>query len=128
MDALASFFGSFGFFFSSDPAIFTVQLGLVMVGILVIFLVLFATRDILLRTDSFWIQMLCIMLVAALPVVGFLVYLLVRPAMTLRDRKMLRMMEKILSKSAQHQNQQQKKAVPREQGKQQQLIAQKSDR
>lgn len=74
-------------FFSDDPALRLVQILLLTVGLLVVFLVFFALRDVLLRSRSFPYQLLCIALVAFLPIVGFLLYLLIRPTRTLRERE-----------------------------------------
>ncbi len=59
---------------------------MVMIAALLVFLVLFTTRDILLRSRSFLVQFICILIVALLPGLGFLIYLLVRPARTNRER------------------------------------------
>ena len=67
-------------------------------GFLVVFLVLFSTRDILLRTHSFFYQIACILLVAVLPVLGFLIYLLIRPSQTNSERKLRRDVAQILAK------------------------------
>lgn len=75
------------FFFSDDPALRLLQLLLLIAGLLVVFLVFFTLRDVLLRTNSFWLQLLSIILVAFLPLIGFLLYILIRPAMTLRQRE-----------------------------------------
>lgn len=53
---------------------------------ILLYFLFFAMRDIFLRTDSTVYQILCILLVAALPVVGFLLYFLIRPARTVRQR------------------------------------------
>lgn len=58
-----------------------------MIGIVLVFLIFFTTRDILLRTHSLLGQLLCILLVALLPGVGFLLYLIVRPARTILQRE-----------------------------------------
>ncbi len=71
---------------SSNPSLFFLQLTMVVGAALLVFLVLFTTRDILLRSRSFVIQFLCILLVALVPGIGFLLYLLVRPARTNRER------------------------------------------
>ncbi len=71
---------------SSNPSLFFLQLSMMIGAALLVFLVLFTTRDILLRSRSFFIQFLCILLVALLPGIGFLVYMLVRPARTNRER------------------------------------------
>jgi len=91
-------------FLAEDPVLRLLQGGMLLVGAIVIFLVFFATRDILLRTNSFIYMFVCIVLVAAFPVVGFLFYLLIRPARTLKERELYDMVRKISS---------QKKAVNR---------------
>lgn len=72
--------------FAEDLTLRLVQGGLLILGVVVVFLLLFATRDILLRTRSFLYQLACILLVALLPGIGFLLYLLIRPARTLKER------------------------------------------
>ncbi len=57
------------------------------IGVLLVFLILFTTRDILLRTQSLIAQLLSILLVALLPGAGFLLYLLLRPARTVMQRQ-----------------------------------------
>ncbi|ALM09948.1 MAG TPA: hypothetical protein DEB30_02790 [Candidatus Peribacter riflensis] len=82
-----SLFDPFLLFLSDDPVLRMIQGALLLGGALIIFLVFFTTRDILLRTHSFWYMALCIVLVALLPVVGFFLYLLLRPARTIRQRE-----------------------------------------
>ncbi|MBI5156011.1 PLDc N-terminal domain-containing protein [Candidatus Peregrinibacteria bacterium] len=72
---------------ADDPTLRFIQIGLLCIGIFIVFLLLFATRDILLRTRSFLYQIVCILLVALLPGVGFLIYLLIRPERTLKQRE-----------------------------------------
>lgn len=74
-------------FLSEDPLLRAIQAGMLGGGALLIFLVFYATRDILLRTHAFWYTAFCILLVALLPGIGFLLYLLVRPSRTLRERE-----------------------------------------
>ncbi len=74
------------------------QLSMILAACIIIFLVLFATRDIILRTNSFIYQTLCILLVAVLPVIGFLIYLLIRPSRTLAQRGLERQVADLLSK------------------------------
>ncbi len=74
--------------FAANPSLAAMQVCMVAVGVLLVYLVLYATRDILLRTQSFLYQIAVIVLVAVLPVVGFLIYLLIRPATTVRQRKL----------------------------------------
>lgn len=83
---------------TDNPAIRALQLSLLGTAGVAIYLVFFATRDILLRTRSFVYQLACILLVAVLPVVGFFLYLLIRPATTIRERDMEKMLKKILKK------------------------------
>ncbi len=75
-------------FLSDDPALRLLQFGMLLVGLIVIFLVFYTTRDILLRTHSFWYMFISIVMVAALPVAGFLLYLLIRPPRTIKEREM----------------------------------------
>jgi hypothetical protein len=75
-------------FLAEDPTLRLLQFGMLFVGVIVIFLVFFTTRDILLRTHSFWYMFLSILIVALLPVVGFFLYLLIRPARTIKEREL----------------------------------------
>ncbi len=104
----------FSQFFSATPSVAMMQFGLAGAAAILVFLVLFATRDVLLRSDSFAYQLVCIVLVAALPVLGFLLYLLIRPARTRKQRQVDRDVQIILERMQgsphhQHQQQQQKK-------------------
>lgn len=81
--------------FAEDPAVRTVQFTLLALATVDVFLVFYATRDILLRTRLFLYQFLCIVLVAVLPGLGFLIYLLVRPARTVRQRETDALVERI---------------------------------
>lgn len=74
------------------------QLCMIGAGVLLVYLVLFATRDILSRTHSFVAQIGAIILVSVLPVVGFLLYLLIRPSTTNRQRKLERDVHEILKR------------------------------
>jgi hypothetical protein len=92
------FLSSASQFFSDNPSVLAMQIAMLALGTLVVFLVLYATRDIMIRTESFLVQVLCIVLVAGLPVVGFLLYMLVRPSTTVVERRMRHDMEVLLSK------------------------------
>ncbi|MFA6522882.1 MAG: hypothetical protein WCS85_00745 [Candidatus Peribacteraceae bacterium] len=83
------------FFLSDDPMLRMAQAGLVFAGVLAVYLVCFATRDILLRTHSFLYQALSILLVACLPGIGFFVYLLIRPARTVKEREMEKTLRRV---------------------------------
>lgn len=72
---------------ADDPVLRALQGGLFFLGIVVVFLVFYATRDILLRTRSFPAMLGSIILVAFLPFVGFFLYLLFRPARTIVQRE-----------------------------------------
>ncbi|MBI3331516.1 hypothetical protein HYZ99_00980 [Candidatus Peregrinibacteria bacterium] len=91
-----NFFQPLQILFTDDPFVRWAQIGLIVAGFLAIFLVFFATRDIILRTRSFWYQCLAILLVALLPGVGFLLYLLIRPARTLAERDLERKVSELL--------------------------------
>lgn len=87
MDALSDFFGNISSFFTDDPILRASQAGIVFVFIVLLFLLFWTLRDIILRTRSFSYQFGCVLLVAALPIIGFLLYLLIRPARTLKERE-----------------------------------------
>lgn len=94
--------------FPTNPYMIGMQAALLFSGALVVFLVLFTTRDIILRSDSFLFQVLCITLVAGLPLLGFLLYLLFRPSTTLSERALRHDISVLLARP-QHQSVQQKK-------------------
>ena len=75
-------------FLADDPLLRLLQGGLVLAGTTVIFLVFYTPRDILLRTHSFFYMLISILLVALLPVIGFFLYLLIRPARTVKEREL----------------------------------------
>ena len=85
---------------TDNPAIRMVQLSILGLAVVAIYLVFYATRDILLRTRSFAYQIVCIILVALFPIVGFLIYLLIRPTSTVREREMERLLKKALKKES----------------------------
>jgi|GEM_PF-580747 len=84
-------------FLSEDPTLRLLQFGMLVAGVIVIFLVFFTTRDILLRTHSFWIMFFSIVLVAFLPVIGFFLYLLIRPARTIKEREIEELLLRIIA-------------------------------
>lgn len=87
MPDTSSFLGSLVNLFTQDPFLLASQFLIIFLAGLVLFLIFFTLRDILLRTHSFPYQFLCILLVAALPVVGFLLYIIIRPARSLAQRE-----------------------------------------
>src|SRR3989344_8608854 len=96
---MSSFFPSADFFagiLNLDPLIRAAQIGLGVLAVSLAYLVFFATRDILKRTNSMAYQLFCILLVATLPVVGFCFYLLIRPTQTLSEKHMAENVAKIL--------------------------------
>ncbi len=85
---LQALFEPWFLFLSQDPLLRVVQVGMLLAGVIAVFLVFYTTRDILLRTSSFLYMFLCILLVAFIPVIGFFVYLLIRPARTIKEREL----------------------------------------
>ena len=85
----------FASFFSQDPDTAMMQAGLLFVVVMVLFFLFFTLRDIVLRTRSFVFQCFCILLVALLPGIGFLLYLLIRPARTIKEREMEAMLRAV---------------------------------
>jgi hypothetical protein len=85
----------FASFFSQDPDTAMMQAGLLFVVVMVLFFLFFTLRDIVLRTRSFVFQCVCILLVALLPGIGFLLYLLIRPARTIKEREMEAMLRAV---------------------------------
>lgn len=85
------------YFLSDDPAVRAAQVVLLSLGGLAVYLVCYATRDILLRTRSFLYQAASILLVALLPVVGFFLYLLIRPARTIVERENAGRLHRVLT-------------------------------
>ncbi len=97
---MSSFLPSADFFagiLNLDPLIRAAQIGLGVLAVSLAYLVFYATRDILKRTNSLAYQLSCILLVACLPVVGFCFYLLIRPSQTLSERNMAENVAKILT-------------------------------
>lgn len=88
MDFLFSFFEPWLVFFSEDPVVLAVQTGLVVIVSLLIFLVFFTAKDIVRRSNSFAATILSIFLVAFLPLIGFLFYILLRPSLTLQEKEL----------------------------------------
>src|SRR5207247_2337229 len=99
-------------FLSQDPGVRTMQILLVSTAVIVVFLVFYVLRDIVLRSSSFFVQLLCILLVAFLPLVGFLLYLLVRPARTVKEREMEQLLLEIHAKLHAKNPQQQEQHKP----------------
>ncbi len=87
-------------FMMDNPGLRFAQLGLILFAAFVLFLLFFALRDILLRTRSFWYQFFCIVIVTLFPVVGFLIYLLIRPARTIKQRELEAMLLTIVATDA----------------------------
>lgn len=97
---MSSFLPSADFFagiLNLDPLIRAAQIGLGVLAVSLAYLVFYATRDILKRTNSLAYQLFCILLVAGLPVVGFCFYLLIRPSQTLHEKNMAENVAQILT-------------------------------
>ncbi len=82
-------------FLSADPALRLLQGLLLTIAVLVVYLVFFTLRDVLLRSRNFAFQLFAILLVAFLPIVGFLLYMLIRPVQTLAERRRDRYLREI---------------------------------
>lgn len=97
---MSTFFPSADFFagiLNLDPLIRAAQIGLGVLAIGLAYLVFYATRDILKRSNSLIYQLFCILLVAGVPVIGFFFYLLIRPSRTLNEKAMAENVAKILA-------------------------------
>lgn len=86
MDSFSSVFENASSFLAADPGVLAMQFAMISLAFLVVYLILFVTRDIILRTHSFLYQVLCILMTALLPIVGFFIYLLIRPSSTIFER------------------------------------------
>lgn len=84
-------------FLAADPVLRSLQMAMIALGIVAVFLVFYTTRDILLRTNSFPYMLLCILIVAVLPGVGFLFYLLIRPPRTVKERELEKLLRSMLA-------------------------------
>lgn len=83
--------------FSADPIVLSLQAAIALAGVVAVYLLAYTVRDVILRTRSIVYQLGCILLVAALPIAGFFLYLLVRPARTVKERQMERMLKEVLA-------------------------------
>lgn len=81
---------------SADPAARAFQIILIAAASVAVYLICYTTRDILLRTHSFLYQAACILLVTLLPILGFFLYLLIRPARTVKERRLEEMIRWLL--------------------------------
>jgi len=97
---LQSFLEPWLLFLAEDPLLRLLQGAMLLLGVILIFLVFYTARDILLRTHSFVYMCFSILLVAILPVAGFLLYLLIRPARTIKERELEKAVKKLLKKQS----------------------------
>lgn len=72
-------------FLVTDPRILFLQIVMVTSAFLIVYFVLFVTRDVIVRSQSFFFQIFCIIL-SSVPLIGFLIYLLIRPSTTIFER------------------------------------------
>jgi hypothetical protein len=100
MSWIASTFSAFASLLSPDGSVRFVQLGLVAVGCVAAYCVFFTVRDALLRSRSLLFHIASLLLVTALPIIGFFVYLLVRPARTVKERETDSMLRELLARNA----------------------------
>ncbi len=84
--------------FSDDPATRVFQLSVLGFGVASVYLLFYVTRDVLVRSSSIPLQLFSIFLVALLPVAGFFLYLLFRPAQTVAEREIAELL-RALSRS-----------------------------
>lgn len=81
---------------AADPAAQALQIGVLSGGALLLFLLFWTLRDSLVRSRSLAFQVFALLLVTALPAFGFLVYLLVRPTRTLKERELEHLLRAVL--------------------------------
>lgn len=74
-------------FFALFPNLDANQITVYATAFVLLYCLFFVMRDIFLRTDSTVYQIFCILLAAALPIIGFLLYFLIRPARTIKQRQ-----------------------------------------
>jgi uncharacterized integral membrane protein len=110
LQTLQTFLDPWLLLLSEDPVGLAAQGGAILFICILIFLVFFTTRDILLRTHSFWYTLFSILLVALVPVAGFLLYFLIRPPRTLKEREMEEMVRAIFED---HMKKEKRNANPR---------------
>lgn len=84
---MSAFLASITDFFTANPAVRTAQVLVLGTALLLLFLLFYALKDVFLRVRSFWLQAFFVLLVALLPIGGFLLYILLRPARTLKERE-----------------------------------------
>lgn len=70
------------------PALDANQVIIYVSAFFLVYFLFFTMRDIFLRTHSSLYQIACILLVGLLPVIGFLLYFLIRPARTVKEREL----------------------------------------
>lgn len=100
MSSSTDLLAGFTQFFLDNPGVHAIQGVLLVIAVIVLFLLFWTLRDILMRTRSFWYQFICIVLVAVLPMLGFLIYLLIRPARTIREREVEAMLLTLVATEA----------------------------
>lgn len=97
---------------AKDPTALALQFGVLALGSLLLFLLFWTLKDSLLRSQSLFFHVFALLLVTALPLFGFLVYLLIRPSRTLRERETERLLHMLLKEV-----QQARKQHPSKKGK-----------
>lgn len=97
MPDISSIAGSVSSFFLENPGLRLTQGTVVLLAAVDLYLLFFTLRDVLLRTRSLLAQFFAVLLVAALPIVGFFLYLLLRPARTVQQRALEELLEAVLA-------------------------------
>ena len=82
-------------FLAEDPVLPAGQFALAFFGAVAVFLVFYTTRDAILRSNSFIFMLFSILLAAILPVLGFLIYLLIRPPRTIKEKEIESMLKEL---------------------------------
>lgn len=74
---------------ATDPVIRSMQIGVLSGGLVLVYLIFWVTKDSVNRSNSFLFILFSILLVACIPLFGFLAYLLIRPNKTLTEKQTL---------------------------------------
>ncbi len=88
------------FTFISSPSFELVQtVGLIYIGLLWLSIIIWVTRDSISRSKSLLFQTFAILLNIAIPVLGVLLYLIMRPSQTLFERYYQEVEQKLLKEA-----------------------------
>ncbi len=96
-------------FLSMDPAARMLQISLLVGATILLYLLFFTLKDVMQRSRSVVFQLSSLVIVAGLPGVGFLLYLLFRPSRTLAEKEMTKMLHTLLERTQPHKDNNKKK-------------------